>query len=341
MAADMRFGPWDLEASVAVVAEIGNNHEGNVSLAETLIGLAAEAGADAVKFQTFKTERFVTSRDTERVARLRRFELTQGEFLHLRDVAAQHGIPFFATPLDLESLEFLAAFAPVIKIASGDSTFGPLLLRAAATRLPIILSTGATEMEEIANSVALIERTWASLRHTGLLALLHCVSSYPTAPDQANVAAISSLRAAFPYTVGYSDHTVGADGALLAVALGARIIEKHFTIDHNYSEFRDHQLSADPPELKELIERVRAAEVLLGDGEKRVMEAEREMVDIIRRSAAAARDLPAGHRITEADLMWVRPAGGIAPGNEQVVIGGRLRTPLSLGEIIDPVDVIT
>ncbi|MHC4427496.1 MAG: N-acetylneuraminate synthase family protein [Planctomycetota bacterium] len=331
----MRIGDFDTDRRVLIVAEIGNNHEGDARLAEQLVHLAAEAGADAVKFQTFRTPEFVSPRDRDRYNRLRSFELAPAEFERLGRTAAERGLLFLSTPLDLGSVEVLDPLIAAFKIASGDNTFYPLLEKVAATGKPVLLSTGLASLEQVERARLCLARVWGANARPDL-ALLHCVSSYPVPAEEANLSAICLLADAFDCTVGYSDHTVGIEAVAAAVALGARVVEKHFTIDKNYSSFRDHQLSADPAELRTLVERVRLVETLLGSGGKVVQAGERAGLDGLRRSIVARRDLPAGALIEIGDLNWVRPAGGLPPGEEHRLVGRKLREPVTAG---DPIHV--
>ena len=252
---------------VLVIAEIGNNHEGDFGLARDLVGLAAEAGCDAVKFQTFRPEHYVSRKDAARFQRLEGFRLSQDQFAELADLARAAGLLFASTPFDLESAAFLGGVVDFMKIASGDNTFYPLMEAAAASARPLAFSTGLADRDQIARAKRTIEDVWAADGGTPGLAILHCVASYPVPAAEANLAAVAALAAAFPDAVaGYSDHTVGITAAQAAVVLGARVIEKHFTIDNHYSDFRDHQLSADPETMKRLVAGVREAEAMRGTG---------------------------------------------------------------------------
>jgi N,N'-diacetyllegionaminate synthase len=330
----MRIGPVDLTREVLVVAEIGNNHEGSYSLAEEMVGRAAEAGAQAVKFQTFRPEHYVGRDDGARLARLRKFALTYEQFASLAKLAERQGIIFLSTPFDLASADALNEICPAIKISSGDNSFYPLIERIAGFKKPILLSSGLAEMEDLAQAMSRISDVWARSKYDGEVALLHCVSSYPTPANEANLGAIKSLATTFGGTVGYSDHTLGVDAAVLSVGLGARVIEKHFTLDKSYSDFRDHQLSADPAELAELVRRVRHASELLGDGRKTPQPSEQVNRVAFRRSIAAGRDLSAGTVLAWDDLTWVRPGSGIAPGDEAAVIGRTLKRAVLQGELL-------
>lgn len=330
----MMIGRHDTDQKVVIVAEIGNNHEGSATLAQEMIGRAAEAGADAVKFQTFTPEHYVSSSDTQRFERLKKFQLSHDAFVGLAATARSCGVEFFSTPFDLASARFLAEVAPVFKIASGDNTFYPLLETVAQFGKPVILSCGLAALKEIHFAKMLIERVWAAQGLDPGFAALHCVSAYPTPLEQANLGAIPTLARTLGCTVGYSDHTLGIDAAVLSVAAGARIIEKHFTVNKNFSDFRDHQLSADPPEMKALVERVRSAETMMGTGVKITGEAEMANATAMRRSIAAARDLAAGTMLTLENITWIRSGGSLPPGSETAVLGRRLRRSVTAGTFL-------
>jgi len=321
-----------------VVAEIGNNHEGDAAVALDLVHRAADAGVDAVKFQTFRTELFVRPSDTARFERLKRYELSPDTFARLAEAAHARGLRFVSTPLDLASVSVLEPLVDAFKIASGDITFSPLIEQVARSGRPVLLSSGASDVDEIQRAIALLRRTWAERPATPELVVLHCVSCYPAPDDQASLAAIPFLRRALGVPIGYSDHTLGIDAAVYAAVLGAVVIEKHFTLDKHYSDFRDHQLSADPAEMRTLVDRVRQAQRLVGSGGKAVQECEGPMREAIRRSIVAAGDLPAGHVLGADDLLWMRPATGIAPGAESQLVGRRLTRVLNRGDILSADD---
>lgn len=329
----MKIGGFNLDEDVLVVAEIGNNHEGRFALAEEMVDRAAEAGAGAVKFQTFRTEQFHSRKDSERFARLKSFELTFEQFERLSERARRAGILFISTPLDLESAAFLGGIVSAYKIASSDNTFYPLLDQVGRVDRPVILSCGLIGMEQIARSAAYLRTAWKANGISQDLAALHCVTSYPVSQEEANLGAIAAMKNALDgLTVGYSDHTLGIDAAVLSVALGARIVEKHFTLDKNQSGFRDHQLSADPPELAGLVKRIKEASTLLGSGIKAPQPGEKGIEKLVRRSIAARRDLPAGAMLRWDDLIWTRPSGGLPPGSEDALLGRTLRFPVPAGD---------
>lgn len=315
-----RIGDHDIDEQVLIIAEIGNNHEGDVALAEELIGLASEVGADAVKFQTIVPELLTAPEQQERIAQLRRFALTEEHFERLSEVAHDQGVMFLTTPFSETVVPLVERLCPAVKVASGDNDHILLLRAIAATGLPVILSTGMCDLAQVGTAVDALEAVWSDVGQDPGLVLLHCVSAYPTPDADANLRAIVTLGA-FGRPVGYSDHTMGADAAVAAVAVGARVIEKHFTDRHNRSEFRDHALSADPDEFRDLVRRIRETEVLLGEGVKRLMSSEEGTTSAARRSLHTSRPLRAGHVVGPDDLIGLRPGSGISVAQADGLIG--------------------
>lgn len=324
----------DLSASVMIIAEVGNNHEGDVEVAREMVVAAAEAGADAVKFQTIEPSRLVAADQPARLEQLGRFELSRAEFESLADTARANDLLFLSTPFHLPAIEWLDPIVPAFKIASGDCTYTRLLETVAQTGKPILLSTGAATLDEVRTAQQTIAAVHAENDVDPGVVLLHCVVSYPTEEADANLSAIADL-ATLGTMVGYSDHTSGPDAAVLSVALGARVIEKHFTLDKAYSDFRDHTLSADPDDLKSLVHRVRQAETLIGTGGKRVLPVEEEVRTAVRRAVHALRDIAAGSVLTADDTVCLRPADGIAPADEGTLIGRRVDRDIAAGTPID------
>lgn len=330
----MKIGKFDLDKRVLIIAEVGNNHEGDFKLAVRLIREAARCGADAVKFQTIVPDRLVSIGQKDRIRQLEKFRLSYGEFEKLSGIAGREGLLFLSTPFDIESARFLRPLVPAFKIASGDNDFFPLIEFIARTGKPIILSTGLADLKQIEHTKRFIENIWRKNRVKQNLAVLHCVTSYPVEANEANLLAIQTLRKSLGVTTGYSDHTAGIDAAALSIALGARIIEKHFTIDKGYSDFRDHRMSADPKEFSELVRRVRQAAIMLGDGKKVPQAGEKNIRGFVRRSIAAKHDLAKGKVIGRGDLIWIRPGEGLRPGQEKAVIGKRLKVALKKSDFI-------
>jgi sialic acid synthase SpsE len=319
-----------------LIAEIGNNHEGDGQVAMDMVAAAADAGADGVKVQIINPERLVHASQTERIAQLSRFRLPNETYLAMAEAARARGLLFIATPFDGETLEWTASFVSAIKIASGDLDYIPLLAAAARSGKPVILSTGMGTLSEVGAAVRTIgQYLSAGKKLDDTLAILHCISAYPTPLKEVNLRAMETLRETYGLTVGYSDHTLGVEVATAALTLGARIIEKHFTLDKTRATFRDHALSADPAELKRLAAIVCAFDGLVGDGEKRPMPCEQCSVTAARRSAMAARDLPAGTRLSLNDFLFVRPRSGLTPTQVLAAVGCNLHTPLKQHEFIE------
>jgi N,N'-diacetyllegionaminate synthase len=328
----MQIGQFNLDEKVLVVAEIGNNHEGNFEVAKTLVQQAGACGVHAVKFQTFQTRYLVSSRDRARYERLRRFELPYSAWKELHKVAKDLGLLFFSTPLDLESAKFLGGLVDCYKIASGDNNFYPLLAQVCQAGKPIILSSGLSDLSQVQKSKQFIESQWSQDGIQPGLAVLHCVSSYPVPAEQANLAAIPYMKSKLGGVIGYSDHTLGLEACIIALALGAQIIEKHFTLNKNYSDFRDHQLSADPKELQDLVIQATQVPLMVGKPGKTVQPCEAELVQAARRSIVAGADLPRGHCLTWEDLTWLRPGQGLPPGEEKLLMGRTLKRDVAFGE---------
>ena len=332
----MKINQIDTDQQVFIVAEIGNNHEGDFDVAQELIRNAAKAGADAVKFQTFLPELYVSSEDQERLERLRKFQFKFEQFQSLEEFSREQDIIFFSTPFDLVSAEELNKFQSLFKVSSGDNTYIKLLEKVASFKKPTIVSSGLASIKDL----ELVYKIWSKMNAIKKLAILHCVSSYPVPIEEANLLAISELKKVFPdVVIGYSDHTLGIQACCSAVAMGARIIEKHFTLDKNYSDFRDHQLSADPNELKDLVEQIRIIEKSLGRGHKTSQPSELSNLTAVRRSAAVAKDMKSGELLTLEDIVWLRPGTGFSPNEENQVVGKVLKKSLRKGLIISKEDV--
>ena len=325
-----------------VIAEAGVNHDGDVEQALRLVDAAAAAGADAVKFQTFVAERLVTADapkagyqldttdpDESQLEMLRALELAADDHRRILARCRERGITFLSTPFDDESVALLVELGvAALKVASPEVTNHPFLELVGSRGLPVLLSTGMATLAEVEAAVAVLAA--AGCRD---IALLHCVSAYPAPAGQANLRAIVTLAERFDVPVGYSDHTVGNGAALAAVALGARLIEKHLTLDRSLPG-PDHAASLEPAELDELVRQVREVEAMLGDGLKRPMPCEEGNRTVVRRSLAAARDLPAGTTVAVDMLTALRPATGISPADRGAVLGRTLRRPLRRGQLV-------
>ncbi|OYX42516.1 MAG: N-acetylneuraminate synthase [Rhodobacterales bacterium 32-67-9] len=328
-----------------VIAEIGVNHNGDEALAKKLIDVAAAAGADAVKFQTFYADELVTrsaskaayqiantENDNSQYQMLKSLELDDGTYIRLNDHCAERGIEFLSTPFSERAADLLERIGVgAYKVSSGDLTHLPLLRHIARKGRPIILSSGMAVLSEIEDALTAIYEE-GNLQ----VSVLHCVSNYPAAPTDCNLAAIQTIAQAFGVPVGWSDHTMGEAISLAAVARGASIIEKHITLDRAMSG-PDHKASMEPAEFKVFVANIRAVESSIGDGRKLPTEQERETAKLGRRSLVTARALQAGEELTALDLVILRPGTGIPPRYLPYVIGRRLKVdleenvPLTLG----------
>lgn len=329
-------------APVFVIGEAGVNHNGDVGLAARLIDAAAEAGADAVKFQTFSAERLVTAtapkaayqnRTTDpgesQLAMLQRLELSPGAHRDLLAHARARHIIFLSTPFDPESADLLAELGvPAFKLGSGELTDLPLLARVARKGLPMIVSTGMSTLEEVGSAVRAV-REAAPVP----LALLQCVSNYPADARDCNLRAIDTMREAFGVPVGYSDHTRGNVTAIAAVARGACIVEKHLTLDRDLPG-PDHQASCDPAEFAAFVHALRETEAALGDGVKRPAEPEWSTRAVARKSVVALVDIPRNTPVTRDMLGIRRPGTGLAPSELDRLVGRAHRVDLHAGALL-------
>lgn len=325
----MKIGGLEPAREPLLIAEIGNNHEGDPAAARALAERALDCGAHIVKFQVIDPPRLVAAQETARLAQLARFRLPDEVFAEIAWLVRSRGGLFMASVFDVDSLQRVLPFLDAVKIASGDLDFDALVAAAARSGKPVVLSTGMATLPEIEHAVEVFRSSLPAGTQLGeRLALLHCVSLYPTAPEQANLAAMATLRERFGLVTGYSDHVMGIEVASLALGLGAAIIEKHFTLDKNTSAFRDHALSADPAELARLAVLVRRAGAIRGAGTKDAGIADRAAAQAARRSIVSARDLEAGAVLGAADLDYLRPGGGLSPSRAREVIGRTLRRAL-------------
>lgn len=304
-----------------IIAEAGVNHNGNRELALKMIDAAKDSGCDCIKFQTFRTESLVTTNakkakyqvvntgnEENQYDMLKKLELTYDDFKVLKQYCGKIGIDFMSTPFDKESVELLEKLEITqYKMSSGDITNKDLLEYVADKKKPIILSTGMSTMDEVEEAVK-----WIEERGNRGLTLLHCTSNYPTSCDEVNMKAMVTLRERFSYKVGYSDHTEGIHIPVLAVAMGAEVIEKHFTLDKQM-QGPDHKASLDVSELSEMVKEIRDIEVAIGDGIKRPADSEMSTREAARKSVVVNKALKKGTELTMEDLDIKRPGTGIAP----------------------------
>ena len=327
---------------VFIIAEAGVNHNGQLALALQLIEAAASAGADAVKFQTFHAEDLATysagkaeyqkqsADDAEsQFEMVKRLELSFANFEKIKERCDELNITFLSTPFDFQSVEFLNELdVAAFKISSGDLTNHPLLEVVGSKGRPVILSTGMSDLNEVTEAVEVVRASG-----NNQIALLQCVTNYPADAGEVNLKAMRTMSDALDVTVGYSDHTLGIEIALAATALGASIIEKHFTLDRSLPG-PDHRASLEPPELIAMITGIRKVESALGDGIKSPAQSEAGNALVARRSIVATRDIAAGSIISPDALGLKRPGTGLPPKMLQQVVGHTTRVDVKAGELL-------
>lgn len=329
-------------AHVFIIAEAGVNHNGSLDLALKLVDAAKASGADAVKFQTFRADLLAT-RSAHKAAyqerttataesqfeMLRRLELDAAAHQRLIEYCGKLGIQFLSSPFDQQSADLLHTLGvPLFKVPSGEITNFPFLRHLARLGRPLILSTGMSTLGEVEEAVRLIQAEGVSQ-----LTLLHCVTEYPAPFDEVNLCAMQTLKVAFGLPVGYSDHTPGIEIAIAAAALGAGVIEKHFTLDRSLPG-PDHAASLEPGELRQMVTSIRHVEAALGTGIKSPAPCEIANISVARKSIVAARALPAGHPLEAKDLEIKRPGNGLAPKLLPALVGRTLRAALAKDELI-------
>ena len=317
---------------VVIIAEAGVNHNGSLTLAKKLVDKASEAGADYIKFQTFKSEKLVSKAakqaeyqrrnigkaDDSQLAMLKKLELTEDDHLVLIEYCKEKGIKFFSTAFDPTTIDLLHSFnLGLWKIPSGEVTNYPYLKKIANYGEPVILSTGMCELSDIEAALNVLIFEGVNKED---ITILHCNTEYPTPYEDVNLKAMLEIKERFGVKVGYSDHTTGIDVPIAAVALGATVIEKHFTLDRNM-EGPDHKASLEPDELKQMVSSIRNIEKALGSGHKTITESERRNISIARKSIVAACDIKKGEILTENNLTVKRPGTGISPMRWNEVIG--------------------
>lgn len=314
-----------------IIAEIGNNHEGSFENAIKLIDEAAKANADAVKFQTFDTKLFISKSNQDRFRQLEKFELSKNEFEQLSIYSKKKGLKFISTPFDIPSAIFLEKIVDFIKIASGDNNYFDLISTVSNFQVPLLISTGLLNNADIEEMLIFLKKQNFNLSK---LCLLHCVSSYPVEDEDANLNSIKYMMDNFGISVGYSDHTRGIEACIISTALGAKVLEKHFTLDKNFSDFRDHRISADPKEFSQLVKSVRIVENQLGRYKKEAQHKELENLKTMRRSIYAATDLKKGAILSANDLKIVRPHSYLEPKQASSIIGKVLKKDIREDEAL-------
>lgn len=326
-----------------IIAEAGVNHNGSFELAKQLVDKAVWAGADCIKFQTFNSKNLVsknaqkaeyqkktTDSSESQLDMLRKLELTKEQFIELRNYCNQKGIMFLSTPFDLESIDFLVSIGvKTWKVPSGEITNYPFLRAIGQRKESVIMSSGMCTLEEVRAAVNVLKEFGATD-----ITLLHCTTEYPAPYDSVNLKAMLTLQKEFGYRVGYSDHTNGIEIPVAAVAMGATVIEKHFTLDKNM-EGPDHKASLEPEELRQMVLAIRNVEVAIGDGVKQPSQAEKKNIAIARKSIVAACDIKKGEEFTEKNLTAKRPGNGISPMQWNDILGKKALRDFATDEILE------
>ena len=343
-----------------IIAEAGVNHNGNFEIAKKLVDAAMKTGADSIKFQTFKAENLVTKtaqkakyqdenigKGSTQFEMLKKLELSYEDFAELKKYCDKKGILFLSTPFDEESADFLDSIGmEIFKIPSGEIGNKPLIQYIANKRRPIILSTGMSYLTEVEEALGWIHDTWGGTdilnnsKRSGLvdsydfsLAILHCVSNYPASPSDINLKAMLTMRDEFNVVTGYSDHTAGIEIPIGAVAMGAEIIEKHFTLDKNM-DGPDHRASLDPEEFKAMVSAIRNVEMAIGDGQKIPTVSEMNVREVARKSLVAVKGIKAGDVIKSTDICIKRPGTGILPKDRERVVGMKATKSIEADSVI-------
>lgn len=327
-----------------IIAEAGVNHNGDIGLAKKLVDVAADAGVNAVKFQTWKTELLVTKdakmadyqventqQEETQYEMLKRLELSYNDFSELKVYCDTKGITFMSTPDEEQSASFLDGLQEIFKIGSGELTNTPFLRHIASFNKPVILSTGMGYLSEVEHAIMTLQDAGLALNQ---ITVLHATTDYPTASEDVNLRAMLTIENAFPgIEVGYSDHTLGIEVPVAAVAMGAKVIEKHFTLDKTM-EGPDHKASLEPSELKQMVEAIRNIEVALGTGWKVPTPTEQSNRSVVRKSIVAAKVISAGELITADMLEIKRPGNGISPTRWDEVLGSVAKKDYRIGELL-------
>ncbi|NQU80350.1 MAG: N-acetylneuraminate synthase [Bacteroidetes bacterium] len=330
---------------VFIIAEAGVNHNGSLELAKRMIDVAKEAGADAIKFQTFKAEKVIsryarkadyqkrtTGIDKSQLEMVKRLELDVQAHRELISYCKEKDILFLSSPFDLDSIDLLDQLGiEIFKIPSGEVTNLPYLRKIGKLKKKIILSTGMADLGEIEDALDILTESGTKKNQ---ITVLHCNTEYPTPSEDVNLKAMLTLRDSFKIKVGYSDHTLGIDVPIAAVALGAKVIEKHFTLDKNM-EGPDHQASLDPSELKQMVKSIRNIEKSLGDGIKKPSKSEMKNKPIARKSIIASRTIEKGEIFSEENITIKRPGNGISPMRWEEVVGKVSQKDFQTDQIIE------
>lgn len=319
--------------NIIFIAEIGINHEGNFLKAKKLIKLAKEAGADAVKFQSYTLDRYCAIDELERYKRLKKFQLNEKQFYNLYKYSKKIGMNFLSTALTEDYVKKLAKYCEVIKVASGDMDFFPVIKEILNAKVKTIISTGAHNLKDIKKLVSYIKRNSGNKYLDSNVALLQCTSSYPTNLSDVNINVVNTLKKEFRITIGYSNHIADSSACLAAVANGAKIIEVHFTDKRKGKKFHDHFISFEPKELKSLIEISKKILITLGSKNKKILYCEKKFVKNGKKGLVAARDLKKGKTLLMNDIMYARHARYFSYEKKKTLISKTINRNLKKGQL--------
>ena len=319
---------------LTIIAELGVNHEGDVKVAEKIIEQLEGSGASAIKLQSFTPERYVSASDMDRLQRVRAFAIDLEAHKHLRQKAHQSGLNFISTPVTEDWVEPLSEMCDALKIASGDIDFAPTIIASAKTRLPVVMSTGTAEIEEVDSAVALFKsfRKFGNIEDQ--LHLMHCISEYPARIEDCNLRSIPFMRQRYDLSVGWSNHVIGSLACHAAVSLGADIIEVHVTDQKEGREFRDHALSFEAHEISALVSELNAIKSGLGSLNKNPTLVEKKNTSALRKGLIFSRNLESGRVIEEADISFARPATFFNSNRKSDVVGRKLCRDVKSGHLI-------
>jgi len=334
-----------MKKSILIIAEAGVNHNGDIVLAKQLVDVAADAGADIVKFQTFNADRLstqqakkadyqslTTGNQESQHQMLSRLELTESMHYEIVEHCTKRSIEFLSTGFDIESIDFLVSLdIKLFKIPSGEITNLPYLRHIGQFGMPIIISTGMATMHDIDAAIGALEKAGTS---RSLITILHCTTEYPAPMNEVNLRAMQTIHKDFDVEVGYSDHTAGIEVSIAAAALGATVIEKHFTLDKNFTG-PDHKASLEPNELKAMVSAIRNIEISLGDGIKRLTSSEIVNKSVVRKSLVASKIIKAGELFSFENITSKRPGTGISPMSWDDVIGMKAVRDFMIDELIE------
>ena len=332
---------WTGKNGIFLIAEIGGNHEGNFEYAKKLTHMAIESGVDAVKFQIYSAPSLVNPKeDLDRFNHFKKFELSRWQHIELAKICARNNVQYVASVWDIPTLDWIDKHMGIYKIGSGDMTAYPIIKKIIKKNKPTILATGMSTLREVRASVDFIASVNPMLISEKKLALLQCTSAYPTPDLDANLRTLVSLKRSLKLTIGYSDHTIGSLALEIAVALGAEILEFHFTDSRKGKVFRDHKISLTPKEVVLLRKRILRISNFLGDGRKNVMPSEVYHRKIFRRALYPSNDLRKGKKISAKDLICLRPNHGIDARDYKEVVGKKVLKKVSKNQKLSKKDFI-